>query len=262
MAGQQAFGCATRRIATNAASPVAAPHCRMHLHALPPPARILPLQWAMAVCGVAALLSSHFSLFSLYAILKPLTMALALVCVWQVADRHRHPVATWYLLAGLGLSLVGDVCLLVPDGFIPGLVAFLLAHVCYIRLFRRDAPWLAHRMAAVAVLSMGAAIYAYLWTQGLPGALRIPVGLYVLVIALMASQAIGRAAILHNPGACSVAWGAVSFMASDTILAIDKFVQPVPGVAFGVLGSYYVAQWLIVHGMLQVLRHQHQNKSY
>lgn len=223
---------------------------------------VQPLQWAMAVCGALAMLSSHWGFFSLYAVLKPLTMVLAMVCVWQEADRLAQPTGTWLLLAGLGLSLVGDVCLLVPEGFIPGLLAFLLAHMAYITLFGRDAPWIAHKPAALVVLAVGATTYAYLWTHGLPTGLRIPVGVYVLVIALMASQAIGRAAFLRTPGARWVAWGAVSFMASDTILAVDKFVQPLPGVAFGVLGSYYVAQWLIVHGMLQVLRHQHQNKSY
>lgn len=216
----------------------------------------------MAVCGALALLSSHWDWFSLFAVLKPLTMALALACVWQEADRQTHATATRLLLAGLVLSLLGDVCLLVAEGFVPGLVAFLLAHVCYITLFGRDAPWLAHKPGLLAVLAIGAAAYAYLWTHGLPAALRLPVAAYVLVIALMAAQAIGRATVLRTPGAHCVAWGAVSFMVSDTVLAFDKFVQPLPGIAFWVLGSYYLAQWLIVHGMLQVLRKDMKNKSY
>lgn len=215
---------------------------------------VLPLQWAMALCGVAAMLCSHFGIFSLYAILKPLTMALALACVWTEADRAAQPTATKLLLAGLALSLLGDVCLLVPEGFMPGLLAFLLAHLCYIVLFGRDAPWLAHPQAALAVLAAGALMYTYLWAHGLPTGLRIPVGVYVLVIALMATQAIGRATVVRTAGARCVAWGAVSFMVSDTLLSIDKFVQPLPGIALGVLGTYYLAQWLIVHGMLQSLR--------
>lgn len=217
-------------------------------------AYVHPLLWAMAICGTLAMVSSHLDWFTLYAVLKPLTMVLAMVCVWQVAHRHIHPRSTWLLLAGLTLSLVGDVCLLVPEGFIPGLIAFLLAHLCYITLFGRDAPWLPHKLAMLAVFAVGLAAYAYLWTHGLPSALRIPVAAYVLVIALMASQAVGRASVLRTPGARWVAWGALSFMASDTVLSIDRFVQPLPGIAFWVLGTYYLAQWLIVHGMLQVLR--------
>ena len=34
----------------------------------------------------------------------------------------------------------------------------------------------------------------------------------------------------------------------------DRFVQPLPAATVWVLGSYYLAQGLIVHGMLQVLR--------
>ena len=225
-------------------------------------AAVQPLQWAMAICGALSMLSSHWGFFSLHAVLKPMTMALALVCVWQEADRPAHPTAPWLLLAGLALSLLGDACLLVPEGFVPGLVAFLLAHVCYITLFGRDAPWLAHKLAALAVFAVGAAAYAYVWTHGLPPALRVPVAAYVLVISMMTAQAIGRASVLRTPGARSVALGAVSFMVSDMVLAFDKFVQPLPASALWVLGTYYLAQWLIVHGMLQVLHHNYQNKSY
>lgn len=211
----------------------------------------------MAACGLLAMLSSHFGWFPAYALLKPLTMVLALAAVWLVAERQTHTAAARLLLAALALSLVGDVCLLTPQGFIPGLLAFLLAHVCYITLFRKGAPWLPHRPALGLVLAIGATAYACLWTHGLPAALRIPVAAYVLVIALMAAQAIGRAAVLQTAAARTVAWGAASFMGSDTILAFDKFVQPVPASSLWVLGSYYVAQWLIVHGMLSTLRRTH-----
>jgi uncharacterized membrane protein YhhN len=87
-----------------------------------------------------------------------------------------------------------------------------------------------------------------------PASLRLPVAAYVLVIAGMAAQAIGRAQVLRSAGARCVAWGALSFMVSDSILAIDRFVQPLPAATVWVLGSYYLAQGLIVHGMLQVLR--------
>lgn len=207
----------------------------------------------MAACGVLAMFSAHWGYFSAYALFKPLTMVLALICVGVVAGRSPLKKSMYLLLAGLALSMVGDVCLLMPQGFLAGLVAFLLAHVCYIALFQRDAPWLASRLGLAACIAAGAVAYGYLWTHGLPTAMRIPVAIYVLVIGLMAAQALGRATVLHTAAARTVAWGAVSFMVSDTVLALDRFVQPIAGAYLGVLGTYYLAQCLILHGMLQTL---------
>ena len=208
----------------------------------------------MAACGVLAMFSAHWGYFSAYALFKPLTMVLALICVGVVAGRSPLKKSMCLLLAGLALSMVGDVCLLMPQGFLAGLVAFLLAHVCYIALFQRDAPWLASRLGLAACIAAGAVAYGYLWTHGLPTAMRIPVAIYVLVIGLMAAQALGRATVLHTAAARTVAWGAVSFMVSDTVLALDRFVQPIAGAYLWVLGTYYLAQCLILHGMLQTLR--------
>lgn len=208
----------------------------------------------MAACAVLAMFSAHWGYFSAYALFKPLTMVLALICVGVVAGRSPLKKSMYLLLAGLALSMVGDVCLLMPQGFLAGLVAFLLAHVCYIALFQRDAPWLASRLGLAACIAAGAVAYGYLWTHGLPTAMRIPVAIYVLVIGLMAAQAVGRATVLHTAAARTVAWGALSFMVSDTVLALDRFVQPIAGAYLWVLGTYYLAQCLILHGMLQNLR--------
>lgn len=208
----------------------------------------------MAACAVLAMFSAHWGYFSAYALFKPLTMVLALICVGVVAGRSPLKKSMYLLLAGLALSMVGDVCLLMPQGFLAGLVAFLLAHVCYIALFQRDAPWLASRWGLAACIAAGAVAYGYLWTHGLPTAMRIPVAIYVLVIGLMAAQALGRATVLHTAAARTVAWGALSFMVSDTVLALDRFVQPIAGAYLWVLGTYYLAQCLILHGMLQTLR--------
>ena len=44
--------------------------------------------------------------------------------------------------------------------------------------------------------------------------------------------------------------GACFFMASDSLLAINRFVQPFDGAQAGVLSTYYAAQLLIVQGWL------------
>ena len=166
----------------------------------------------------------------------------------NLPQRHVH-----LLLTAIVFSMSGDVFLML-DGqlpsslFIPGLVSFLLAHVCYVALFKFDMPWFADRRALLLVAAIGAAMYVFLWTHGLPAALRLPVAAYVGVIALMAAQAWGRYRQLRSRAALLSALGASFFMLSDSILAINRFVQPLPWSSVSVLGSYYAAQALIVWG--------------
>ena len=77
--------------------------------------------------------------------------------------------------------------------------------------------------------------------------LKIAVGAYVTVISLMAAQAIGRAVTLGDNASRWVAVGACVFMVSDSLIAINKFVAPVPLSSLWILATYYCAQMLIVH---------------
>ncbi len=113
--------------------------------------------------------------------------------------------------------------------------------------------WFAHPAALLITIAAGFGMYAWLWAGGLPADLRIPVAVYVLVIALMAAQALGRWKQLQTPDARTVALGACLFMLSDALLALDRFVQPLPVAIFWVLITYYAAQFCIVHGMIKAL---------
>lgn len=72
------------------------------------------------------------------------------------------------------------------------------------------------------------------------------------VIATMAAQAWGRAKHLGTAASVWVALGSSWFMLSDTLLALDKFVSPLPSAGLWVLASYYLAQGLIVRGVLRI----------
>ena len=149
------------------------------------------------------------------------------------------------LLAGLGFSLACDVLLMWPQFFIFGLVGFLLAHLAYIALFALDIGLFPRRPALAATLCVGAGMYLFLWQSGLPAALRIPVGVYVCVIACMVAQAVGRAAVVGDVAARRVAIGAGLFMLSDALLATNRFAHPLPIADLWVLATYYAAQMLI-----------------
>lgn len=218
--------------------------------------RLHPLQWVMPLFAVLAAFSAHHRYDIAFAMLKPIPLVLMLVCVWQVADRRRHTPSTWLLLVGLGLSLQGDIWLLLDSGFIAGLASFWLAHACYVLLFRRDQPWIRHTwlLAALAAGCVTGLLVLSLWNSGLPHSMRLPVLAYAAVIVYMASHALARAATLRTHAAYCVAAGAVIFMLSDAILAVNKFTQPVPAAQLWILGTYYLAQWLIVYGMLPTLQ--------
>jgi alkylglycerol monooxygenase len=65
-----------------------------------------------------------------------------------------------------------------------------------------------------------------------------------------------RRALLSTLGvgaATAVAWGACVFMLSDSLIAVNRFVQPLPLVSLWVLTSYYAAQILIVHNARPVV---------
>ncbi len=217
--------------------------------------RITVLMALMLQSGALATATSAMGFMEWHWLFKPLTMVFALVLVaasaYSPSARGQfNPKTLLLLAAALAGSLAGDVFLMFQGFFIPGLVSFLVAHLFYVALFKSGQAWFPHRGALAATLGIGMAMYAFLWAGGLPPALRAPVAAYVLVIALMAAQAIGRATVLRDAPSLLVAVGAGFFMLSDSLLATNRFVMPLPMAQVWVLATYYAAQALIVSGWL------------
>lgn len=218
--------------------------------------RIGMLMALMLQSAALATATSALGWTAWHGVFKPLAMVFAIFLVAasaypKSASGQFNPKLYGLLAAALAASLAGDVFLLFEGFFIAGLVSFLLAHLFYLALFRQGQRWFAHRGALAATLGSGAAVYAFLWVGGLPPALRAPVAVYVLVIALMEAQAIGRASVLRDGPSRLVALGAGFFMVSDTLLATNRFVLPLPWAQVWVLGTYYAAQALMVQGWLR-----------
>lgn len=151
--------------------------------------------------------------------LVPVVLALDWLRVAGLAGRYRRWIAV-----GLALSLVGDALLALPqDLFIAGLVAFLLAHVAYVTAFltrSRSLAWPSLLAAAALVLGY----LSLLDTRGTLGAMRGPVGTYAAVIGVMLWRAASLGP-LDRAGRWALA-GAVLFVASDMLLAWNRFVAP------------------------------------
>jgi uncharacterized membrane protein YhhN len=185
---------------------------------------------------------------------KPLTTVLIFALAW----RARPPLSMRYrrwICAGIAFSLLGDVLLMLPqDLFVPGLVAFLFAHLCFIAAFLADSRFGARPWWLLASFAYGAANLYLLWGS-IGAALRVPVIVYVLVLAGMGGQALGRARLFTLSGdaqagsARRAAVGAMLFMLSDTLLAWNRFHAVIPLASLWVLSTYYLALWWIARSV-------------
>lgn len=199
---------------------------------------------------LALVLSAGLSIFSapwalglpwLNLVAKPLATVLIITFAWP---RGRGtPVLRRWVLAGLVLSLAGDVALLWPrEGFLPGLVSFLLAHLAYLVAFTRVQRFAAGPVPFAAYAVLAGVVLSLLW-PGVPAALRLPVLAYVACLASMAAQAavLWRAAPADT-AARRLALGGLLFLASDALLALNRFAWPLPAASLWILSTYWSAQ--------------------
>jgi uncharacterized membrane protein YhhN len=180
---------------------------------------------------------------------KPLTTSLILA-VALIAPGSAPPAYGALVAAGLGFSLAGDVFLMLPaDRFRPGLASFLIAHLLYIGAFTEAEGFQVSLPALLPFAVAGGALLRILWPH--LGGQRLPVAVYVGVIATMGWQALAQWSAAGEGWALCALLGAVLFTASDGALALDRFRKAFAGAPLAVLGTYYPAQWLIA---LSVLR--------
>lgn len=175
-------------------------------------------------------------------VFKPLATIVVIAFAWRRAG-GRADVRRW-VLAGLVFSLGGDVALMWPQqGFLPGLVSFLLAHLAYLWAFTRERRLAARWQPFAAYGALALLILGQLW-PGVPGPLRAPVVAYVVGLASMAAQA----AVLWRAGLPRAGWLALGgglFLCSDALLATNKFAVALPAASLWILATYWAAQWCI-----------------
>ena len=82
------------------------------------------------------------------------------------------------------------------------------------------------------------------------GELKIPVVVYALTISTMLLFAFKGSLHWQNPANIFILVGAIFFVASDSILAINKFYTTLPLSSFWIMTTYLVAQFCITSGIL------------
>jgi len=179
----------------------------------------------------------------LFTVVKPLTTLLILAIAVLPGTLLDNKFAAAICL-GLVFSLIGDFLLVQPSRFLLALLSFLFALLCYVFTWREGLSAGGFGWLLLACTLIGASVLRTLW-PGLRGPWRVPVSLYVVTMALMVSLAAGRFVLHPASGTLCALIGAALFMASDSMLAIDRFCRPYRLADAAVLSTYYLAQLLI-----------------
>jgi len=192
--------------------------------------------WLFPVLAGAFVLSLPYSPYPGDFLLKVSPIACLLAAVIAAGGQGRQRL----IMAALLFCGLGDVSLELGH-FSLGLGAFLVGHLFYLAAFCRQ-PEVS---AGTAVLLAGLAGYCALLVTFLAphlGDMAPAVFLYMGVIAIMAAAAItGRQ---NHP---LVALGALLFVLSDSLIAVNRFVEPIPGARYWIMVLYYAAQYLLTH---------------
>jgi len=202
------------------------------------------------------LIANIFSNHQLELVFKPLIL-LSLIGYYMAAAERRSHV----FIRALFFSWVGDVLLLFAGGaeifFITGLVAFLISHLLFIQVYRQQRDVDSEKgllgtqkvryALPIVLVSTGLVVVLY----NSLGNLKIPVMAYALVLCVMALNALFRYGRTNTQSFWMVFCGALLFLTSDSLLALNKFLSPIDGGRFLVMLTYVSAQYLIVEGILR-----------
>jgi uncharacterized membrane protein YhhN len=188
--------------------------------------------------------------------IKPLLLPFLLLSVYKFGSFNTK---NW-LISALFFSWIGDVILLFADKgelyFIFGLVSFLIAHLLFIILFIKQNSEKIHKKKTLYWVGF-ILVLAYLLGMLLVlipklGSLKFAVGIYAITISLMLLQSIKGCFDWKKKAKYLILIGAIFFVSSDSILAINKFHSPLSNASFFIMITYLIAQFFITFGILKL----------
>ncbi|MCF6356163.1 MAG: lysoplasmalogenase [Draconibacterium sp.] len=158
-------------------------------------------------------------------------------------------------------SWFGDMLLMFSEidfiYFMVGLVSFLIAQIFYIFLFLRTInisgkmPFLKKKpFWLIAYIAFGLIVYTVLYSH-LDAVLRIAVFVYMVALLSMSAMALNRFGNGHPISFSLVFIGSLLFVLSDTMIALNKFLAPIPYEGILIMTTYISAQYLIMRGLLK-----------
>lgn len=185
-------------------------------------------------------MDSHIRLFT-----KPFIM-ISLASYYFVYARNFKIVFFTAIVA----ALMGDIFLMWDHemSFLLGLGSFLVMQVLYALIFWTQKDKINGLDIVMSIIiALVAAGLLYILIPDVDGLLKGAVAIYCLCIMTMVITAIWRER--PHSSYLPVLCGALLFMLSDAVLAIDKFSFPMEYGSVMVIGTYMAAQYLIVMGI-------------
>jgi uncharacterized membrane protein YhhN len=193
-----------------------------------------------------------------YLICKPAIMIMLGLHYW-ITQRDQGRILSKSVVLAIIFSCAGDTLLMFQekDGnfFMFGLAAFLVAHIFYILAYRQhQSPDTSNELQglqkiryAFPIILSGTGLVVILY--GRLGEMKIPVLIYAMVLTGMVLAALFRFGKTSSSSFALVFGGAILFMISDSLIAINKFLEPLPMAGIWIMTTYIVAQYLIVTGL-------------
>jgi uncharacterized membrane protein YhhN len=225
--------------------------------------------WLFWLSVITDLVAVYFQWEDVRYVSKPLIVLSLLIYFIQQSQGIRGFPA--YVKAALAFSIVGDVALLFenrdPLFFMAGLGSFLLAHILYIIAFLRirtgqtaQSGQLPLRWFWIISVTAYLVILLYILMPYL-NELKVPVIIYALVLCgMLLSVVHAFRSPYAKPGVICVA-GALLFVISDSVLAINKFYFGFTLSGLVIMLTYACAQFFLVTGAARLLR-SHQTAKF
>ncbi len=200
---------------------------------------VFGLSLAIAIAAILCIWGKYVLKDTVVYVFKPLATTLVLTIV--LVGGNLSSLYSQLVTIALVFSLAGDVFLMLPkDRFIAGLASFLVAHVFLIIAFALK-PFGATWWLLLTIATFGSSMYLVL-SPKLEN-LKLPVGAYILVIAVMVW--LGCENWLENSTFSTqlVAFGSVLFLISDGLLALNRFKKSFKSADLSILSTYFTAIW-------------------
>ena len=205
-----------------------------------------------AIDAIVELIAIQLNNETIQLIAKPLLMPLLGAYFISQTNSIKSPLKKWILIALL-FSLAGDVVLMFQEKgsiyFMLGLVAFLFAHIFYIFFFH-NIRVIENMKSKAWLLLIVVTYYAGLITFLSPylGDMKLPVRIYGIVISFMFLLAMHMLFIKNKNAGIWMMIGALLFVVSDSVLAINKFYRPFEMAGIIIILTYILAQFFIIEG--------------
>ncbi len=163
-----------------------------------------------------------------------------------------------WITGALFFSWVGDILLLFVNNnagfFLAGLSSFLIAHVCYIFFFHLVR--MQENVRGKIFLLLPVLIYYVILMMMLSpslGDMKLAVRIYGVVICFMLMLALHMLYIKDKIAGLMLMDGALLFVISDSVLAMNKFYSPFKGAGIIIMLTYGIAQLLITQGAIRYI---------